>query len=70
MNIREEILNRIKSLGIKQVDVASRAGIQQQNLSSFLKGTRTMPLPQIEKVCEVLGLTLGPVDNVCNSNVN
>ena len=64
MNIRERILFRIKSLGIKQIDVATRAGIQSQNLSSFLKGTRTMPLPQIERVCEVLGLTLGSVDKV------
>lgn len=67
MNIREKILFRIKSLGVKQVDVASRAGIQSQNLSTFLKGNRTMPLQQIEKICEVLGLTLGPSENVYNS---
>lgn len=63
MNMRERILSRIKHLGVKQVDVANRAGVQSQNLSSFLKGSRSMPLAQIERVCEVLGLTLGTEEN-------
>lgn len=68
MNIREKLLFRIKSLGLKQIDVATKAGIQYQNLNSFLNGNRTMPLPQIEKLCEVLGLTIGSVDNVYKEN--
>ena len=70
MTIREKIQFRIKSLGVKQIDVAERVGIKTQNPSAFLKGNRTLPLPHLEKLCEVLGLTLGSIDNVYNPNEN
>lgn len=64
--IREKIVLRIKELGIKQNDLSEKIGVNAQNLSSFLKGNRTIPFDRLEKLCMVLGLTLGDKNKVYN----
>lgn len=62
--IREKIILRLKELGIKQNDLCEKTGIRDQNFSSFVRGTRSLPLEQMETVCEAIGLTIGRNDRI------
>lgn len=62
--IREKIFLRMKELGIKQVELAPKVGMRAQNLSSYIRGNRPIPFDNLEKVCMVLGLTLGSSNQV------
>lgn len=62
MSIREIILLRIKNLGARQYEVARLAGLKAQNLSTFITGKRSLPYESLERVCGVLGLTLGSIN--------
>ncbi len=67
--VREKIYLRIKELGIKQKDLCEKMGsLNVQNLSAYLRGKRTIPYDDLEKLCMILGLTLGDVNKVYNSN--
>lgn len=58
--IREAIKRRMKELNITQVRIIEDLGLNKGNFSSFLKGNRSLPLDDIEKVCEYIGLELKP----------
>lgn len=60
--IREKIILRMKELNIKQVDLCEKLGIRNQNLSTYLKGGRSIPFENLESVCEAIGLTVGRAD--------
>lgn len=60
--IREKIILRMKELNIKQVDLCEKLGIRNQNLSTYLKGARSIPFEHLEMVCEAIGLTVGRAD--------
>lgn len=60
--IREAIKYRMKELRITQVRVADALDLNKGNLSAFLKGSRPMPLEDIEKICKFLKLQLKPID--------
>lgn len=62
--VREKIFLRMRELNVKQVELSSKVGIKTQNLSAYLKGNRTIPFDVLEKICMVLGLTLGSTDEV------
>lgn len=62
--VREKIFLRMKELNVKQVELSDKVGIKTQNLSAYLKGNRTIPFDVLEKICMVLGLTLGNTDEV------
>ena len=64
MIVREKIFLRMKELNVKQVELSEKVGIKTQNLSAYLKGNRTIPFDVLEKICMVLGLTLGSTDVV------
>lgn len=64
--VREKIFLRMKELGVKQVELSEKVGVKTQNISAYLKGTRTIPFDALEKICMVLGLTLGSTDAVYN----
>ena len=65
--VRENIFLRMKELNVKQVELIDKVGIKTQNLSAYLKGNRTIPFDVLEKICMVLGLTLGNTDEVYKS---
>lgn len=66
--VREKIYLRIKELGIKQKELSEKMGsLNVQNLSAYLRGKRTIPYDDLEKLCMLLGLTLGDVNKVYNS---
>lgn len=65
--VREKIFLRMKELNVKQVELSDKVGIKTQNLSAYLKGNRTIPFDVLEKICMVLGLTLGNTDEVYKS---
>jgi len=65
--IREKIILRMKEMDVKQCELCEQVGLRQQNLSAYLRGNRTIPFDVLEKVCMVLGLTLGSVDKVYHS---
>lgn len=62
--IREKIFLRMRELDVKQVELSAKVGMKTQNLSAYLKGHRTIPFDCLEKVCMVLGLTLGSTNEV------
>lgn len=64
--VREKIFLRMRELDVKQVELSEKVGIKTQNLSAYLKGKRTIPFDILEKICMVLGLTLGSTDVVYN----
>ena len=59
--VREKIFLRMKELNVKQVELSDKVGIKTQ------KGNRTIPFDVLEKICMVLGLTLGNTDEVYKS---
>lgn len=52
----------MKELNITQVEIVKNLNLNKGNFSSFLSGKRTLPLEDIEKVCEHLKLCLKPID--------
>lgn len=61
--IREAIKSRMKDLKITQASLVEELGLNKGNFSFFLSGKRTLPLDDIERICERIGLELKPVDN-------
>lgn len=62
--VRDKIFLRMKELDVKQTELSEKVGIKTQNLSAYLRGKRTIPFDVLEKICMVLGLTLGSTDAV------
>ena len=62
--VRDKIVLRMKELDVKQTELSEKVGIKTQNLSAYLRGKRTIPFDVLEKICMVLGLTLGSTDVV------
>lgn len=62
--VRDKIFLRMKELDVKQTELSEKVGIKTQNLSAYLRGKRTIPFDVLEKICMVLGLTLGSTDVV------
>lgn len=60
--IREAIKKRMKELKITQIQLKEELGINQGNFSSFIRGNRTLPLDDIERVCAFLKLELKEID--------
>lgn len=61
VTIKEKIFLRMKEIGIKQCELSDKIGVKAQNLSAYLKGNRTIPFDALEKLCMVLGLTVGSI---------
>lgn len=57
--IREAIKNRIADLGLSQREICAYAVMREQNLSSFLCGTRSFSMRKLSMLLEILGLTVG-----------
>lgn len=57
--LRQKIRLRIGELKIPQPVVASRAGVNEKSLISFLTGKRGLNVAHIESLMDVLDLTLG-----------
>lgn len=62
--VKDKIFLRMKELDVKQTELSEKVGIKTQNLSAYLRGKRTIPFDVLEKICMVLGLTLGSTDVV------
>lgn len=61
--IREAIKERMRELNISQAKLVQELSLNKGNLSSFISGKRPLPLSDIERICDVLGLELKPMDN-------
>lgn len=57
--IREAIKNRIADLGLSQREICAHTGIREQNLSSFLCGSRSFSMRKLMSLMELLGQTVG-----------
>ena len=55
------VRERMASLGISQVELASRCGEHAQIISAILKGQREIPIPLSVKIDSALGLDFGSV---------
>ena len=69
MTIREMIRHRIKEIGVKQVILSQKIGVNTQNFTAYLKGNRPMPFEALDRLCEELNLTISekvehPTDTV------
>lgn len=56
--IREAIIERIRKLDITQKQLAEELGITYQNLNGFLKGRRSLPITDLERMLQHLKLVL------------
>nr|WP_271401577.1 XRE family transcriptional regulator [Salinicoccus roseus] len=52
------VKNKRESMGIKQTDFADRLGIHKSTLSKYEKGMRKIPMDDIGKMAEVLGMSI------------
>lgn len=58
-----ENIKKICSLkGIRQVDISERMGVSQGTVSNWFKGTNSIDIENIAKLCAVLGVSL---DQIC-----
>jgi len=60
---RQEVLTSLlrqvrRESGLKQVDVAKRLGEPQSLVSKYESGERRLDLPELEQVCNALGIPL------------
>jgi transcriptional regulator with XRE-family HTH domain len=54
----DQLRQAIIDSGLSQGEMARRSGVDQGQLSRFLRGERTMTLPAAAKLCSILGLEL------------
>lgn len=61
--IRQKIKLRMGDLGVASAKLAAEIGCNKTVLSSFLRGKRGLNFRYIEKIFEILDLTLVPKEN-------
>ena len=49
---------RRKELGMTQMDLAVRMGVQLSNVSSWERGARTTSVPNLRKLAGILGVSM------------
>lgn len=49
---------RRKELGMTQMDLAVRMGVQLSNVSNWERGTRTASVPNLRKLAGILGVSM------------
>ena len=59
--ITKTIQAAVAASTMKPVEIARRADVSPAQLSRFLRNERSLTLPAVERLCEVLGLELKPV---------
>jgi DNA-binding phage protein len=57
-----QLLNAIHASGQTLTELSKSSGVSLPQLSRFVRGQRTLTLPNVEKVCEALGLHLAGGD--------
>jgi transcriptional regulator with XRE-family HTH domain len=58
--VEAQLRAALEQTGLSHHELARRSGVSQPILSRFLKGERTLTLPIVNKLCEMLGLVLCP----------
>jgi transcriptional regulator with XRE-family HTH domain len=58
----EQLREAIRGSGRSLNQIGKAAGVGPNQLSRFMRGERTLTLPVAEKICDVLGLGLAPVE--------
>lgn len=53
-----ELLRAIRECGLSQYEIAKRSGVDPAALSRFVSSQRTLTLPAVDKLADVLGLGL------------
>ena len=57
--ILRELLRELRlNLGIKQADLAEKAGFNQSIVSKYESGERRLDIIELRNICKVLGITL------------
>jgi transcriptional regulator with XRE-family HTH domain len=59
--IIDQLRLAVQESGKTQVEIADATGINQGNLSKFLRGERSLSLENVAALCAELGLHLSPV---------
>jgi transcriptional regulator with XRE-family HTH domain len=57
-SITEQLRESILGCGMSVYEIANRSDCDQSNIHAFLKGKRGLSLGSIERICQVLGLSL------------
>lgn len=58
MTIREAIELQMKVIGLKSRALCNDLGLTETNFSAYINGKRGMPMSDVERVCEYLGLEI------------
>jgi transcriptional regulator with XRE-family HTH domain len=59
-SVEEQLRAALEQTGLSHHELARRSGVSQPILSRFIRGERTLTLPIVNKLCEMLGLKLCP----------
>ena len=57
-NVIDQLRKAVKESGESQIAIAEATGINQGNLSKFLRGERSLSLESFAELCQHLKLTL------------
>jgi transcriptional regulator with XRE-family HTH domain len=62
--VEEQLRAALQQTGLSHHELARRSGVSQPVLSRFIRGERTLTLPVVNKLCEMLGLHLCRDDEI------
>ena len=63
MAIRDRIRQAIRDRGVSQYELARWTGIDESQLSRYLRGLADLPGDRIDRLIDQLGLDVGPAES-------
>ena len=58
MAVRQNLINKRTELGLKQREVATKAGIKRSSYAAIERGLRTPKLETAQRICDVLKISV------------
>lgn len=66
LQIQKQLIEAIKTSGLKQTEIAKKIGVSQQTISHYIKGDKMPSLDTLANLCVVLDID--PADILCIHN--
>lgn len=69
-NILESLLKELRvNAGMRQIDVATKLGIQQSMVSKYEVGERRLDILEVRKLCELFHISLSEFSNLLEERI-